>query len=63
MGLPTRHELLKVAPGADRALLRWITDLLASDVESDALARLATTWWRSPVYWPRKRLAGCRKRP
>jgi hypothetical protein len=41
MGLPTRHELLKVAPGADRALLRWIAELLASDVQSDALARLA----------------------
>jgi hypothetical protein len=26
---------------ADRALLRWIAELLASDVKSDALARLA----------------------
>jgi len=35
------RELLRVAPGADRALLRWIAELLVSDVQSDALARFA----------------------
>ena len=34
------RELLRVAPGADRALLRWIAELLAGDVPPDALARL-----------------------